>query len=663
MHIIGIQIEEGCDDEVVKNLKPGWFPFGNYEDPRQQNAFFKWINKNVHSDRLYQLYPDMPQISVSCIVGKNGSGKTTLLDVLYRILNNFSCNLSPKWGEDSLDLAKAKGVNGKLYFEVEGNVGFIESKNEGESELYYRINADNCFNKIDYEDYPNILRELFYTIGVNYSIYSMSFEDYNGKDEYKNKWMEKIYRNIEGNYVPLSFTPDRLGGQIEVIAEQKNAERRIMTIATLLHSQKNELLSGYTPIRIEYSIDDAYEEEMESIISKYSIQRGLYNLIDPIMDKFKFCWQKKLYDGKPKKHISNKILSSLAYESTSLCFVYKSYGDTLQLAKIKKEYDDKDKIENEGKFEELIDRIMIEQKTTSVLQNIHQLLSYYTRNEQNESGKIDIEELCMQRLHTRNMPFSTYQEVYELLPPVFLKCSLVFKKDGTNDAVKLYNMSSGERQMLYSNSTVLYHIINIVNSVEDTRIIKYKHINIIYDEVELYAHPEFQRNFIFLLIKLLSNLHVDNNLIRSINLIIATHSPFIVSDVPKDNILTLEEGKRIELNEQTYCANIYDLMKNSFFLKYSMGEAARRRLDDVVQAYNNVDNKKDIIRNGATFYSYLKDCVADPYLRSSISLMVESILDENKQGLSKLLSQKKELEERIEELNIKIDNLNEENRV
>lgn len=663
MHIIGIEIGEGCNSEIIKNLRPGWYPFGNYYKPEPQNSF-KWRNGSVQSDWLYQIYPDMPQISVSCIVGKNGSGKTTLLDVLYRILNNFACTLGPKWGTGKLDLTEAKGINGELYFEVEGNVGYIKNTYGGVSELYYQINADNSFNKKEPKEYPNLLRELFYTIGVNYSIYSMSFEDYNGKEEYKNKWLEKIYRNIEGNYVPLSFAPERLGGQIDVITEERNAERRLMTLTTLLHSQGNELLKGYTPIKIEYSIDDNYEHEMERVLSKFSVPKGLYNLIGPIVEKFKLFWQKKLADDKTNKFISDKTISSLAWESTYLCFVYKSYGDTLQLSKIKEEYDGKNLIENEGKFEELIDKVILEQKTTSVLQDIHQILSYYYSNEPKERCRtIDIEKICKQRLQSVNKPFSTYLEVFELLPPVFFKCTLIFRKDGTDDIFKLENMSSGERQMLYSNSAVLYHIINIVNASEDTRIIKYKHINIIYDEVELYAHPEFQRYFIFNLITLLRDIHINSDLVRSINIIIATHSPFIVSDVPKENVLALDNRNPRKMNEQTYCANIYDLLKNSFFLDYPMGEAARRRINDVVQAYNKVDDKemKEKIRDNSSFYRYLSDIIADPYLKKSISIMTGAILDERKEGLSELLSQKRDLENQIDELNKIISTINEEN--
>ena len=93
-----------------------------------------------------------------------------------------------------------------------------------------------------------------------------------------------------------------------------------------------------------------------------------------------------------------------------------------------------------------------------------------------------------------------------------------------------------------------------------------------------------------------------------------------------------------------------------------MGEAARRRIDDVVQANNKDDKeKKKKICDNSSFYTYLADIIADPYLKNSISIMIRSILDENKKELSKLLSQKRDLEKQIDDLNKKINSINEEN--
>lgn len=102
MRIIGIKINEGYP-AVIKNLKPGgWYPFGDYNEPTENN---KWIWEKDNDDELLssiykyatdESFPDGLRISVSCIVGQNGSGKTTLLELMFRIINNFAYTVLDK---------------------------------------------------------------------------------------------------------------------------------------------------------------------------------------------------------------------------------------------------------------------------------------------------------------------------------------------------------------------------------------------------------------------------------------------------------------------------------------------------------------------------------------------------------------------------------------
>ena len=93
MKIIGIKVLKGLGrarsaPEVMKGLKPGWFPFGNYGIPFRKNG--RWVQYPSSEElELYNLLLDnLPKISVCGIVGKNGSGKSTLLDYLMMIVNN-----------------------------------------------------------------------------------------------------------------------------------------------------------------------------------------------------------------------------------------------------------------------------------------------------------------------------------------------------------------------------------------------------------------------------------------------------------------------------------------------------------------------------------------------------------------------------------------------
>ena len=66
----------------------------------------------------------------------------------------------------------------------------------------------------------------------------------------------------------------------------------------------------------------------------------------------------------------------------------------------------------------------------------------------------------------------------------------------------------------------------------------------------------------------------------------ATHSPFILSDLPKQNVIFLEKGKQVypfEDGKQTFGANIHTLLSHGFFMDGGlMGEFAEKTIQDVI---------------------------------------------------------------------------------
>jgi len=87
--IIGIKLYKTRWRSVNKVLKGGWYPFGNYLEPHEDEPYFLPVRSST-VERLYDLYDNTTHIEVSCLVGMNGAGKSTLLDVFYRIINNYA---------------------------------------------------------------------------------------------------------------------------------------------------------------------------------------------------------------------------------------------------------------------------------------------------------------------------------------------------------------------------------------------------------------------------------------------------------------------------------------------------------------------------------------------------------------------------------------------
>jgi predicted ATP-binding protein involved in virulence len=76
----------------------------------------------------------------------------------------------------------------------------------------------------------------------------------------------------------------------------------------------------------------------------------------------------------------------------------------------------------------------------------------------------------------------------------------------------------------------------------------------------------------------------------NIHVIIVTHSPFVLSDIPKGNVLYLDEGKNVteEKKLDTFGANVNELLCQSFFLDGGfMGELAKKRIESLVSYLND----------------------------------------------------------------------------
>lgn len=112
-------------------------------------------------------------------------------------------------------------------------------------------------------------------------------------------------------------------------------------------------------------------------------------------------------------------------------------------------------------------------------------------------------------------------------------------------------------------------------------------MSVIFEEVELYFHPEFQRTLINYLLEQMKHAGLKN--IKGIHLIFVTHSPFILTDMLDNNVIYLSKDGKQKPNKRTFAANIYDLLDNHFFLEETIGDVALKQIDDIVKLYHQED--------------------------------------------------------------------------
>ncbi|WP_286760614.1 AAA family ATPase [Salegentibacter sp. UBA1130] len=680
--IIAIQPLKGCKKRFRKNLEIGKlykfydeFIFldenGNEMLPGNRNL--KYIRKNKKiPENLYNLENGL-QVNISAVVGKNGSGKSTLLELYYAICFALACkaeiiktfrnteNHSPReeeWFYYVLEVYKELKV--ALYYSYQGEIYCLEALDTifGLS-IYKNTNNDYCFSEAKsfstISHFKNFLSEKFpYTIAINYSLYGLN-------SEFMGPWVERLFHKNDGYQTPLVINPFRTEGNIDVNNELHLAQTRLLT--NIVIDKNNKEVNGQIISKIVYEKDD----------KKYSDSIGKpdYN---QIFSDFKE---------------SNK-LDDMAFLKKVDCLIYNKEGDYKQLKEIKFEitaeigfianyvfrkilkisnYPDyqtiflKEGVPLKNKYffdfcQKLsLDKTHITYKLRQVLNMLRFNLvpgdwNYLDRGGKNKTYDIkDLNELNF-TLETI-LKGNKMLEIEELIP---IGCYNVILQSGD---ISLASMSSGEQHFVHSIHSVLYHILNVdsvPNNIESKRI-NYPYVNIILDEIELYYHPEFQRKFVYELLRKLNGQRFNN--IQGINILFSTHSPFILSDIPKENILRLKNGKVKPYKEshQTLGANIHELLYNDFFLENSfMGEFVKNKVLNLIDHLKEESDETNASKNNTTTAGFEWN---DANSKLFIERIGEPVL---KDSLSKLYYQKYEMtSEMIDEEIERLQNLKRKN--
>jgi predicted ATP-binding protein involved in virulence len=158
-------------------------------------------------------------------------------------------------------------------------------------------------------------------------------------------------------------------------------------------------------------------------------------------------------------------------------------------------------------------------------------------------------------------------------------------------------MSSGERafQNFFSWLNLIPTFNKIDNKVPDRL---HDTILLLIDEIDLYLHPEWQRNIIYNIMQEIKRQFST----YKVQIIFATHSPLVLSDIPRESTIYLSSEDRrsipdkIDNHRQTFGTDIYALLNDAFYLKEgSMGKFATIKINNIIKRLETSSDNHSIL--------------------------------------------------------------------
>ncbi|WP_179350045.1 AAA family ATPase [Winogradskyella pacifica] len=562
-------------------------------------------------------------VNINAIVGKNGSGKSSLIELLYLATYNIGCRLKllrdPKTNRV---LSPFKELELQLFYSIDNKFflvnlldGFVSKKEYVLKNNKLTIDAEEGkqFTVFDFKEY-------FYTITVNYSHYALN-------DLEVGRWVNSLFHKNDGYQTPIVLNPMRDNGNIDMLRENRLLKRRLQ--ANLLQDIKDQdpklSLRNIANGKIAKTIEIVYNSgKLQGYELEAQYNSEIRNkVVASIEDAFDFQISKQDLDSNLFTNICvNYICSKLLKIAT----YYRPYH------KYFNEVDDK-------KFLRNINALIKDVRTSNShiffkVKGAILYLKYYDwllgniKDINSKKNELVIEDYAI-KIQKIIDEETVFVNTYMLAPPSFFDTDIILE-----DGSSIDSLSSGEKQKVHSVSSIIYHIINL-NSVSDynrridpeSRFHSYNYLNIVLDEIELYYHPEWQRTYIYDLLNSISRINHSNiSFIKGLNITFLTHSPYILSDIPVSNVLKLDEGVPVSsLNApQTYGANIYELLTDSFFLEhFYIGEYARREIQKLINTLQ-LDEKEvdgDILNEEEEVIRLRIEMIGEVFLKKKLMNM------------------------------------------
>lgn len=685
--LLGLYIRKGCDKKMVKNLETKkfyalnrFFDFGtkqlNFDLLNKYNGFFGeniFVNaivgkngsgKSSILDLVYRI--------INNLGNEIFHFRFTNVDYETGYVRKVFADLYFLTG-DEVGLVSCRGDS------VGISIGNIRMYFGRKSRQFENDGYTQEFGFDEDLDVKGLLKDFFYTVVSNYSMQAFLDSDYADEEtkKYRNDetviWTNGIFHKNDGYSFPIVINPYRYKGVFDQKKEFQLTNYRLMSLLIAAKNKNKERNAGEEPLQLieGYELDKIeFSFNKEIIYNKFKAYRKKEISSEELLERFRnslrnnhltysravleaYGLYTQYFDIRIDKSdpIVEHALLYLVYKTMNIAGRYPSYELYKFLGMVdffdsEMEWDNEERAKHA--FKDLVNKILKDPSHISfkVYQVLHLLGKYelYSSqiNTEEEKSKVwdrnsDIFKPLSQKLKIKpetTFNYSQYEgydsedlaSITKKLPPTFFVSEIFLKnveESSEKKGISFKKLSAGEKQFIYTVSSILYHAENLksVDEEEEDRV-KYHQVNLVFDEVELCFHPEYQRTFLSKLVGTLKRLELSNSM--AFNIIFATHSPFILSDIPTDFIMYLENGKQRNGEEfkNPFGANINDILHQSFFLNHGfIGEFARKKIESLFLFLSNDEQSREDWEE--------KDCkhtirlIGEPLIREALKMLYQ----------------------------------------
>lgn len=566
---IEIKNQKTPDGEIIYNKD---FSFSREYKIYEENKVIKILQKSNYIDNFFSLNNTTNIKNITAIIGKNESGKSALINHIMKILY----------------YEKYKKFNVIFVFKKENKLefilpkGYLVEENEIRKEILYYENEEQLTQIIN--NYCKEFSTIYFSNIVNFRN-KISLSKENKNNFFNLSLNDKFLNEISNCYQENKNENDLDASKFLNILDSKIKNNRIKVNINFLCKSNDTLDFPNAYIKMNLFF---FNKERENQNDFFNIYNSNNSEEDNAMSMIYYAMYSMI----------NELYLSIIPNSSEVKDYKEAFLELKQKIrnlKVKNEYD-----KRFSKFENYC----------YIVEKLEELKKY------DNSIELKLEKNCSKNFE--------YEPVIIFRRNSFKYLDYLFasnKCDDKNDEyekdvfdlfkIAFSGISSGEQGKLDLYSE-FYYIRNKI---------KTKSILVILDEPELYFHPEWQRNLIHIFIKYFNKYFDD----KKIQIIFTSNSPYVLSDLPKDNVILLGANSMFD---NTFANNIYSILKNEYFMNYTMGEFARKKLEYVIEKINN---SKDMNEKNYYECKNIIEMVGENLLRNKLLEMLDEKYKKNEE--------------------------------